>query len=317
MSEHDSIVRSPANVAVPDRTARFDMGSPSAESTAGAVLRQARLARGIEIDAMAATLKIPVQKLQALEQDRFDLLPDPAFVRALASSVCRMLKLDPAPVLQRLPPITAFKIRAQNRGINTPFRTRDTASVASLGLQFSLPAVLLGLALLFGALVLIFLPFIQQEIAKYRPVVPTAPPKDELVEPVSKAGPPIGESTLVGTFAASSTASELAPQPAAQGFTTAAGEPSGALPSAVPAEAGSYPTLVFSAKKESRVMVTDARGAVVLSRTLIAGESAEASGAPPLAVTVGRADAVQVQVRGQAFDVAAVAKNNISRFEVK
>ena len=137
------------------------------------------------------------------------------------------------------------------------------------------PAVLLGLALLFGALVLIFLPFIQQEIAKYRPVVPTAPPKDELVEPVSKAGPPIGESTLVGTSAASSTASELAPQPAAQGFTTAAGEPSGALPSAVPAEAGSYPTLVFSAKKESRVMVTDARGAVVLSRTLIAGERSE------------------------------------------
>ena len=64
-------------------------------------------------------------------------------------------------------------------------------------------------------------------------------------------------------------------------------------------------------------MVTDARGAVVLSRTLIAGETAEASGAPPLAVTVGPADAVQVQVRGQAFDVAAVAKNNISRFEVK
>lgn len=274
MSERDSILLTPANLAMPGRAASFDIGSPGAESTPGAVLRQARQAQGMDIDAMAATLKVPVQKLQALEQDRFDLLLDPAFVRALASSVCRILKLDPAPVLQRMPPIAAFNIRSQNRGINTPFRTRDSVSGSALGLQFSRRAVLLGLALLLATLVLIFLPFIQLEVAKYRPGVPAAPPKDEVVEPVSRAGPATGELLMAGTSAAaSSIVSEAAPPLAAQAFTTATVAASVALPSAIPAEAGTEPA--------------------------------------------GRADAVQVQVRGQAFDVAAVTKNNITRFEVK
>jgi cytoskeleton protein RodZ len=32
---------------------------------------------------------------------------------------------------------------------------------------------------------------------------------------------------------------------------------------------------------------------------------------------IGRANAIQVQVRGQAFDLGAVTKNNVARFEVK
>jgi cytoskeleton protein RodZ len=74
---------------------------------------------------------------------------------------------------------------------------------------------------------------------------------------------------------------------------------------------------VFSATKASWVKVTDAKGVVVLGRTLQAGESANVSGALPLSAVIGRADAIQVQVRGQAFDVNAVAKNNVARFEVK
>ena len=89
------------------------------------------------------------------------------------------------------------------------------------------------------------------------------------------------------------------------------------LQPAIGAEAGANPTVTFSAKNESWIKVTDVNGLVVLSRTLHAGESATASGALPLMVAVGRADAIQVQVRGQAFDLNAVAKNNTARFEVK
>ena len=40
-----------------------------------------------------------MRKLEALEDDRYDQLPDAVFARALASSVCRTLKVDPQPVL--------------------------------------------------------------------------------------------------------------------------------------------------------------------------------------------------------------------------
>ena len=319
MSDRDSVLHAPSEAPGLTGSAGFTKGSPGVENSAGTLLRNARQAQGLDIDALAATLKVSAQKLQALEQDRFDLLLDPAFVRALASSMCRMLKLDPAPVLQRLPPITAFKMTAQNRGINTPFRPREAGPGSSPRMQFSRPAVLLGLALLLGALVLIFLPVIQQEVAKYRAEGRGTEPKSELLEPVSRATPGTSE-TLVASGASavlSNSAGEPQPPPATQGFMTSPAAAPSVLQPAIDAEAGANPAVTFSAKNESWVKVTDANGVVVLSRTLHAGESAVASGALPLMVAVGRADALQVQVRGQAFDLNAIAKNNIARFEVK
>ncbi|MGC1172860.1 DUF4115 domain-containing protein, partial [Polaromonas sp.] len=83
---------------------------------------------------------------------------------------------------------------------------------------------------------------------------------------------------------------------------------------AQPAPAG---IIVFRAKGESWVEVTDARGTVVVRRTLAAGEQVGASGVLPLSAVVGRADATLVEVRGKAFDLNPVRKDNVARFEVK
>ena len=76
---------------------------PSLSPSAGTLLRQAREASGLHIGALSVSLKVPVKKLEALEADQYDLLPDAVFARALAASVCRTLKVDPGPVLSRLP----------------------------------------------------------------------------------------------------------------------------------------------------------------------------------------------------------------------
>ena len=83
-----------------------DKTSQNGEVTAGAMMRGAREAAGLHVAALAVAMKIPVKKLEALESDRLELLHDSVFVRALASSVCRALKIDPAPVLAKLPLIT-------------------------------------------------------------------------------------------------------------------------------------------------------------------------------------------------------------------
>jgi len=71
--------------------------------SAGQILREARQAQGVHIAVLAAMMKVSQRKLEALEADRFDELPDPTFTRALAQAVCRALKVDPAPVLALLP----------------------------------------------------------------------------------------------------------------------------------------------------------------------------------------------------------------------
>ncbi|HRH89477.1 MAG TPA: helix-turn-helix transcriptional regulator, partial [Rubrivivax sp.] len=75
----------------------------SAGASAGALLRAARERQGMHVAALAATIKIPQRKLEALEADRYGDLPDATFTRALALTVCRALKLAPEPVLALLP----------------------------------------------------------------------------------------------------------------------------------------------------------------------------------------------------------------------
>jgi cytoskeleton protein RodZ len=50
---------------------------------------------------------------------------------------------------------------------------------------------------------------------------------------------------------------------------------------------------------------------------LAAGESVALSGPLPLAVTIGKADATEAEVRGKPFSLAGVSKDNVARFEVK
>lgn len=70
---------------------------------AGQLLRQYRESTGLHIVVLASALKVSRAKLEALEADRLDDLPDVVFARALAMSCCRYLGKDPEPVLALMP----------------------------------------------------------------------------------------------------------------------------------------------------------------------------------------------------------------------
>ena len=93
-------------------------------TTAGGLLRQARQAQGIHIAALAAAIKVVPRKLELLESDQFDQLPDATFTRALAQTVCRALKIDAAPILALLPPLPGNRLGHVANGMNTPFHER-------------------------------------------------------------------------------------------------------------------------------------------------------------------------------------------------
>ncbi|HYJ96987.1 MAG TPA: helix-turn-helix domain-containing protein, partial [Burkholderiaceae bacterium] len=80
-----------------------DASATSEARNAGAMLRAARERQGLHIAALAAAIKVPQAKLEALEAGRYDELTDATFVRALAQSVCRVLKIEAKPVLDLMP----------------------------------------------------------------------------------------------------------------------------------------------------------------------------------------------------------------------
>jgi cytoskeleton protein RodZ len=95
--------------------------STTPSTTAGALLRQIREDAGFKLDVLAQALRVSPAKLNALESDRLDELPDAMFARALTLAICRQLKTDAAPVLALLPGQDVSRLAAKNeRGLDFP-----------------------------------------------------------------------------------------------------------------------------------------------------------------------------------------------------
>jgi len=308
--------------------------SPATDS-AGALLRKAREAAGVDVGALAQVLKVPVKKLEALEQDRYEQLPDAVFARALASSVCRALKIDPAPVLARLPQSAVPRLSHDDAGINTPFHPPGDMAKVPFWDRLSRPMVLAALTVLMGALVILLFPSHEQR-AEIGTMVQRA-----VTGPAAPAPPMTGDSSGVALPLAAGPATMGTPSaqpPAAAASTAVVLQAAPASPAAVvettqgaaggEAAESSVETagrkrlapagvLAFKTREPSWIEVVDAQGTVQLSRVVEPGESVGVTGVLPLAVVIGRADATDVQVRGKPLDLGPVTRQGVARFEVK
>lgn len=289
--------------------------------TAGALLRRAREAAGLHVASLAVSLKVPVRKLEALEADRHELLTDAVFARALASSVCRTLKIDPKPILERLPRSSAPRLLQDRDGINAPYRAPGDMAGPAWYEQLPRPAVIAVGGLLLGAAVIMLWPAAQRDepalAARPQPLATAPVPSADAQAAGTPAAPVLSMTLAIPTAPAASAAPALVAAPAPAGGATAL------APTAAPASAAAAPApagpgiVVFRTSAQSWVKVIDARGVPVLEKMMAAGEAVGVSGALPLAVTVGRVDATQVTVRGKDLDLAALARDNVARFEVR
>lgn len=194
---------STAESAVPEQTT-----APT--TTAGAVLRGYRTDLGLNIEVLAAAMHVPVAKLQALEDDRLDVLPDAVFARALALAACRQLKTDPAPVLALLPSQDVSRIAPKSeRGIDSPLHRPSFLPESSfLAVQsWFTPMRLAALAVLALALFIAAGPEFELNLSSedtnisktaVEPVVPSAPVLTTVEAPVDVASVPAEMPVVTG-----------------------------------------------------------------------------------------------------------------------
>ncbi|MDZ4206182.1 helix-turn-helix domain-containing protein [Rhodoferax sp.] len=258
-------------------------------ATAGVLLKAAREAQGLHIGALAVTLKVPVRKLEALESDRHEVLGDLVFARALAASVCRVLKIDAAPVLAALPHSEMPRFKTDDAGLNTPFKESGVVYGQALKSRLTSPLALAVALLLLGALLLVLLP--EKEESDVMPTSALPMTETEVIRVAPAVDLPASESPVA----------------------IAQERPSTPLPVADTSAA----VLVLESRGASWVEITDAQGVLQLRRVLAPGEQVRSQGPLPLSVVLGRADDVAVTVRGQRLDVSAMTKANVARFEVK
>lgn len=281
--------------------------------TAGAMLRAARQAQGLHIAALATMLKVSQRKLEALEADRHDELQGPTFVRALAQAACRALKIDPGPILARLPTAGQHTLDRVHAGLNTPFRERgarhDVLTLPGIG-PWALTIV--GL-LLVAAAAMWWLPAgwrLWGFAGGARVAVTTAGLAS--AEASGAAGTVVAPA-VQATASSASTDVTPAATPAVADASAASVPASTPAPMAVAAAH----LLRVAAASESWVDVTDANGQSLLSRTLHPGEAIDLGGALPLHVKIGNAGSTTLSFKGQPLDLAPYTRDNIARLELK
>ncbi len=300
---------------------------------AGRLLRQAREQQQMSVQALASTLKVPVYKLQALEEDRWDVLTDSVFTRSLALSVCRLLHIPAEPVLAGLPKHEAAKLASNPEGINAPFKEKTLRSLMSSsqdsGSSNAVKVVAALLIAVAGGAGLYFVPQWQAAEEAQAAAAPGEAATDEPLfmpqlqtepeTPVAEPSEAKSESAMAVT-AASAAVDATANPPAAVTVAAEAAKAVAAAPESAskPAATANGRVLRFAATGESWVQVRDAQQQVVMEKMLKAGDVyQEAAAGRPLQIVVGNASATTLEIDGVATDLTASAKNNVARFEVK
>ena len=329
------------------------LSSPDAGNRgAGEMLRLAREAQNMSLEGLASIIKVAPAKLEALELDQFDRLSDANFTRALAMTVCRDLKIDPSEVLAALPAARPAALAEGKPPLNQPFKDvrggtplfdRQWDWTALLSLKWLAP-----ISLLAGAVVIYVLPdsvelpaWVQQALHGRTPAVEAAAVESAASSASELPVPALSPDVLVAEASQASSGVMVAPAAASAAASGSlvldavdSGASSPALVSAqdarlVPAVASapvvsapgaSTPVagpLVVTVTEASWIEVRDAKGIKLLSQQVRPGETLSLNGTPPLKALVGNAAGVNMSYKGQRVDLAAQARNNVARVELK
>jgi cytoskeleton protein RodZ len=306
------------------------LSEENTDQSAGAVIKTARLNSGITIEQLSGILKVAPKKIQALEENRWTDLGDSVFIRALASSVAKHLKIDHISLLNKLP-----------AAAHTPkFDEELLAGPSSKGISFEETSKKKYLYLIFLflilALAMFFIPDRYLSKEKWSQVTSSTPNNapENTIKPSTETVPAVvSEQAAALPSNDSSTKTEAVIQPlenppasvqassATTAATTTNTKPELPPPSTEKTEKNpplvSGDTVIISATEASWIEVRDAQGQLKIQKLLNKGETVGLSGGLPYSVVIGRSDLVSVQFQGKPFDMTPYAKNNVAKFQLK
>ncbi len=264
----------------------------------GQRLKRGRELRGLSTAEVAASLKLSLRFIEAIEQDRYDHLPEPVFVRGYMRSYARLLQLDETDVVAKFD--QAFEARQgmlQESDVSpAPRHRRSLSRLAWIG------SIVLVLAMLAGGFI-----WSAREDGDHPE---TEMPRSSLL-PIS-AGPAPSAKPAPASLPVTSAAVPVTGTASAD--TTPAGSPTTAL--AAPAAAAATPTgtavLQMSLQADAWVQVKDAdSGKILLSGMQHAGQMA-LPGRGPWRLRIGNAEAVRLEKNGQAVDLGPYIYDHVA-----
>lgn len=285
--------------------------SAVAYGSPGAAIRSARTRAGMSLEELASRTRLTRPTLEAMENDAFELLLEPVYVRGYYRKCARILDLPEQPLIDAYealyvppPKVAPARLRLASGG--------DLGSAPRFVGRFAIIAPI-------AAVVLCVLIWLWRQSS----TLPTTPPQTmTMIESsiadggVSDTMPPIDAPAPAATTPVEGQAPVAAGEaPASPVDGSAPAAPGTETVVAMPAPVGTQLVLEFSAISWARV--EDAAGKSLVSGVVSAGERLELDGRPPYAIFLGNAPGVKVQFGGQPVDVKPFTKgNSTARFSV-
>ncbi|MBI1906209.1 MAG: helix-turn-helix domain-containing protein [Rhodocyclales bacterium] len=302
----------------------------------GSALRAAREARGEALTDIAHVLKLSSRQIEAMEMDRFDLLPGPAFVRGFLRNYARYLGVDAEAMLEALSHDVA-----QQKVELAPVTNASGAMPDGNGEQRMLkPAAIIiwGLLLALGMgwyfdwfkvaetppvvsrseigplhdapmppELLADRPGVQESVSQtlvgqIRAVPADAePPREVVVAPLPAVAPAPVVAAAMPSAVTVERATAAAPAQVTEPAPAAPAAPMAAVEDAVPAGLG---RLVFKLDGESWIQVRDSDDVTLFSGVAAAGTTRTVQGKPPFSLVIGNAAKVVLEHDGKPVDLA-------------
>ncbi len=274
----------------------------------GAQLRAAREARGIALSEVAATLKLGVRQLEALERGDWQVLPGATFVRGFVRNYARFVQIDPLPLMSQLDAVLEKPV--SRLGEADSQQTAMPQGGSGISRRDRMVVLSGGLLVVFAALVYFLLP---NDLSVWRDsvqeLISSLARKDE-VAPVAVVEPaPASEPVFPPGTTPQQVMNPQAETPAADAVA-----PQAAMPVAEKSlQVAGAPDMRFVFEKESWVEVRDRDGKVIFSQRGQAVSEQSVSGQGPFSLVVGFAPGVKLFWHGQTVDLAPYTRGDVAR----
>jgi cytoskeleton protein RodZ len=291
-----------------------------AAGTVGELLAQARIAQDLSVEQLAAELRIEARQLVALEQNRFERIGVPVFVKGYIKQYGTRLGLDTSDLLAayyKQGKLEDIDIRP-SRSITVRDQPRVSGWLVALLVLLAIVA-----ALAFWWLNGEGFNGIAPSLGR---TAPAAVPAAALPAAAARGEGAAGDRVQVEAPPAAPDPALAAPaeQPASAPAPDGAATPGAAASPAGDARAdAALRPLAFAVdvevafEQDSWAEITDARGERLYYGLGSAGRRATLRGEPPFAVVLGNADGVRIKVKGADYDVPRPKQGNFARFTIE
>lgn len=274
----------------------------SSRRSAGETLKYHREARNLSVTDIAAQMRLDPAIIRALESDDYERLPAALYVRGYLRGYAKILKLDPAGLLQLYDSAVPQSVPEIIPEVKHPTQRRSGDR----------PVKVVTYLVTFIFFLLVAAWWQSKFVVVNRAASdPAAAQADELPPP--RLAYPI---TVIehpdSPFYRAPPPEEETPAPAQPAAVDPTVAPQPAADLQVPPSGPDRLRLQLSA--DSWVEVVDARGAKIFTGLVRAGDSLDLRVQAPLDVLLGYAPGVSVDFNGNAFDPAPYSRSGVARF---